>query len=146
MINDEVWIWKGNEMCLRKQFRPQNILNFMIIITHHTFYKIHEKSERTIEKRERDLTHSFNDVGWMMSFGTSPPPQENRLRNAFEETFQRLIYYCTFTICPLRQHPYDSNTCMDKRVELHIVFYVPSRAHSKLYIIIAFDMFFICRL
>ena len=77
----------------------------------------------------------------MMSFGTSPPPQENRLRNAFEETFQRLIYYCTFTICPLRQHPYDSNTCMDKRVELHIVFYVPSRAHSKLYIIIAFDMF-----
>ena len=26
--------------------------------------KIHEKSERTIEKkREQDLTHSFNDVG-----------------------------------------------------------------------------------
>ena len=54
---------KGNEMCLRKQFGPQNISNFMMIVTPVIHHKIHEKSERTIEKRERDLTHSFNDVG-----------------------------------------------------------------------------------
>ena len=121
-------------MCLRKQFRPQNILNFMMIVTPMIHHKIHEKSK---EKREWDLTHSFNDVGWMMSFGTSPPQHFIAMNTKI--CFNVLcIYYLSITFASL----WNCRIMYILITELNTYrIFVCLRAASKLYIIIAFDMF-----
>ena len=92
--------WLGVNLKRQRNLSPKTIWTTKYLEFHDDcnpliHHKTDENSNRTIEKRERDLTHSFNDVGWMMRFGTSPPQHFYRWIRKDVSTS------CVFTICPL---------------------------------------------